>query len=101
MKSNHFTKIVKDKLADKNLSSLSRKLGINKAILHDWVKSERLPSLKNIKSVKILADYLGLTLEQLLIGEEGKEIKSKSLVSISFMDDDRKYELEIRKIDKS
>ncbi len=93
-----FNKILQERLEGENLSSLSRELGINKAVLFDWVKSNRLPSMKNIDHVARLARYLGLSLEELLLGpSSNKETSHKVITKVSFKDGDREYEVEIKR----
>ena len=57
-----------------------------------------MPSLKNIHYVKKLADYLGLTLDEILLGSSNKDdesYKEKTLANLIFNDDDRAYEIRI------
>ena len=87
--------ILNERLAGKNLSKVARELGISKSLLADWVASRRLPSLKNIGAVAKLATYLGLTLEQLLLGSQ-HEVKVIS--AVSFEDEKRVYRLSIERV---
>ncbi len=87
--------ILRERLADKNLSKVARELGISKSLLADWVSSRRLPSLKNIEAVAKLATYLGLTLEQLLLA---KPQDAKVISAVSFEDDKRIYRLSIERV---
>jgi hypothetical protein len=64
-------------------------------MLHDWVKGKRIPSLNNIEYIKLLADHLGISLEELLTGE--KEDK-KIISSILFQDDSRQYKIQVERI---
>lgn len=91
---NKFNDILKLHLKDTNLSALSREICISKTVLHDWVYSNRLPSMKNIHLVKKLADYLGLTLDELFFGTTTKK---KVLSIIQFEDDGNKYKVLIEK----
>lgn len=59
----NFNKLLKQKLQDKNLSEISRDLGIPRSILQDWVHENREPSMKSLKYVKRIADFLGYSLE--------------------------------------
>lgn len=92
--SEHFHHILEDRIASKNISSIAKELDIPKSLLHDWVVSGRTPSLKNIHHIESLANYLGLTLDELLIGNKEKKIIS----SISFEDEGRKYQINIERI---
>lgn len=89
-----FHKIISEKLKDKNLSEISRKLGIPRSILQDWIHEGRAPSLKNIKHLRKLADFLELSLEELLTGEK----ISRNISTVTFEDDDRKYKVTITRI---
>lgn len=89
------SKILRDRLSGENLSKVARELGISKSLLADWVASRRLPSLKNIDAVAKVANYLGLSLEQLLLGtEEDRKIIS----SVTFEDNNRAYRVNIERI---
>lgn len=89
------SKILRERLANENLSKIARELGISKSLLSDWVASRRLPSLKNIEAVAKLASYLGLSLEQLLLGKD----ESKTIISaVTFEDDKRKYRINIERL---
>jgi transcriptional regulator with XRE-family HTH domain len=84
------SKILKRRLEGENLSQVARELGISKSVLADWVGSRRLPSLRNIEAVAKLANYLGLTLEQLLIGrDQGQKI----INGVTLEDGDRTYRI--------
>lgn len=87
-------KILSEKLRDENLAEVSRKLGIPRSVLQDWIHEGREPSLKNIKHLRKLADYCDMSLEELLTGEK----TSKSISSVTFEDDDRKYQITINRI---
>ncbi|MGE4233196.1 MAG: helix-turn-helix domain-containing protein [Bacteriovoracia bacterium] len=89
------SEILRERLEGENLSKVARELGISKSLLADWVSARRLPSLKNIKSVAKLATYLGLTLEQLLIGTPQE---SKVISAVSFEDEKRIYRLSIERL---
>ena len=88
-----FNSILQEKLKGKSLSLLAKELDIPKSLIHDWVRSGRTPSLKNIAHIKAIADYFDMTLDELLIGQ------SESLISsISFKDENRKYKIDIKRI---
>ena len=89
------SEILKQRLEGENLSKIARELGISKSLLADWVASRRLPSLKNIDAVAKLANYLGLTLEQLLLGkDDGRKVIS----AVTFEDDQRCYRINIERL---
>lgn len=89
-----FSETIKKHLKDKNLSHVARELGIPKTVLHEWVNASRNPSLKNIGHIKKLADYLSLSLNELLIGEDSTTLLS----SFTFEDGDKKYRIKIERI---
>lgn len=89
-----FSKILSVALKGKNISSVAREIDMPRSMLHDWAKSKRVPSLNNIEYIKRLADYLGLSLEEILIGESGK----KTISSVSFQDDQRQYRISVERI---
>lgn len=90
-----FSDILKNRLKDKNLSQVSRELEIPKTLLHEWVHAKRSPSFKNIKHIKRLAEYLSLSLSQLLLGEDDR---FQVLNSFQFTDNDRKYRVWVERI---
>lgn len=65
-----FHKILSEKLKGQNLTQVARDVGISQSLLHDWCKSRRTPNLSSSETLKKLADYLGLSFEELLFGEE-------------------------------
>lgn len=86
--------VLKEKLEGENLSKLARDLGIPRQRLFDWVSAKKFPNLKNAKELKKLADYLGLTLDQLVFGEKSSKIVS----SVVFEDDKKQYKILIERI---
>ncbi len=86
--------ILEKRLKGKNLSQLARELGISKSLLADWVASRRMPSFKNVEALKKLATYLGISLEELLIGEDDQRV----ITSLLFEDEKRKYSIQITRI---
>lgn len=90
-----FSLILQRKLKEKNLSLVARELNIPKTLLHEWLNAKRLPSMKNIAHIKSLADYIGLTLDELLIGSN----ENRTISSISFEDSGRKYRINIERVE--
>lgn len=90
-----FSKILATKLKGKNLSALAKELDMPRSMLHDWVKGKRIPSLNNIEYIKLLADHLGISLEELLTGEKDDK---KIISSILFQDDSRQYKIQVERI---
>lgn len=89
------SEILRVRLEGENLSKIARELGISKSLLADWVASRRLPSLKNIEAVAKLAAYLGLSLEQLLLG---KDSERKIISAVTFEDEKRAYRVNIERL---
>lgn len=90
-----FSKILATRLKGKNLSALAKELDMPRSMLHDWVKGKRIPSLNNIEYIKLLADHLGISLEELLTGERDDK---KIISSILFQDDSRQYKIQVERI---
>lgn len=86
--------ILEKRLKGENLSQLARDLGISKSLLADWVASRRLPSLKNVGALKKLSNYLGISLEDLLLGHEESDV----ITSLLFKDGERQYSIQITRI---
>lgn len=93
--STKISSILGERLAGKNLSQVARDLGISKSLLADWVAARRLPSLRNVDAIARLASYLGLSLEELLLG--GKSEK-KIISAVTFDDDSRQYRVNIERV---
>lgn len=89
------SEILRKRLEGENLSKIARELKISKSLLSDWVSARRLPSLKNIEAVSRLADYLGLSLEQLLLGRDSGR---KVISSVVFEDEKRSYRINIERL---
>jgi transcriptional regulator with XRE-family HTH domain len=88
-----FNEILRKRLEGKNLSAVARELKISKSLIADWVGARRAPSMKNIEAVYRLANYLGLSLEELLLGTKAREVKT--LVSAKFEDEGNEYRIHI------
>lgn len=93
--SKKISEVLRERLEGENLSKIARELGISKSLLADWVSSRRLPSLKNIDAVAKLANYLGLSLEQLLLG---KDSDRKIISAVTFEDEKRSYRINIERL---
>jgi len=91
-----FSEILQEHLQDQNLTQLAKELGIPKTLLHEWVQARRQPSMKNMNLVKVLAEYLDLTLDEILFGKT--ITKKKTLTNVIFEDDGKKYQISISKI---
>lgn len=91
-----FTKILSKSLNGKNISAVAREIGMPRNLLHDWSKAKRIPSLSNIDYIKKLADYLGLTLDELLVGGSSRKVIS----NVRFSDAGTDYQIMIEKINQ-
>lgn len=86
--------VLKKRLKDKNITKVAKELNIPKSVLHEWVTSTRLPSLKSLDHLKKLANYLSLTLDELL----SDTINEKIISSVTFDDQGRKYRIKIERV---
>ncbi|MFA6238141.1 MAG: helix-turn-helix domain-containing protein [Bacteriovorax sp.] len=89
----NFNKVLKENFKGKNLSELSRQLGVPRSVLADWC-DDKQPSFTNMDYIMSIANFLGLSLEELLVGNKSPRILS----SITFEDDGRKYQVLITQI---
>ncbi len=89
------SRILKRELKGKVLSRVANDIGISISILHDWHSSSRKPSAKNMWQLKKLADYLGLSLEEILFGESSP---NKVISSTTFTDNGQTYRIVIERI---
>lgn len=91
---NHFTKTLSKRLEGTNLSKLARDLDMPSTLLFEWKQAKRLPSFKNLHYVKKLADYFGMTVDELLFGvNEGALISS-----VTFEDNKHQYRIKIERV---
>lgn len=87
--------VLQRELKGKVISRVAKEIGIPVSILHDWYSSSRKPSAKNMWHLRKLADYLGLTLEQILFDEKNDK---QVISSTSFTDRGVQYRINIEKI---
>lgn len=90
--------VLQKELKGKIISKVAKELKISTSMLHEYVNGHRAPSGKNLIIIKKLADYLNLTLEELLFGSQ--EIKREVITSTSFKDGDTEYLVKVEKIRK-
>lgn len=83
MKKVKLHEMLKEKLEGENISKVARETGIPKQRLHDWYAAKKNPRFKYANELKVLANYLGLTFDELVFGEV-KE--SRVLSSVKFED---------------
>lgn len=89
------SQVLKRELKGKVISRVANDIGISVSLLHDWHSSSRTPSAKNLWQLKKVADYLGLSLEEVLFNEK-REIQVIS--STTFHDRGTQYRINIEKI---
>ena len=89
------SQVLQRELKGKVLSRVAKEIGVSVSILHDWYSSSRKPSAKNMWQLKKLADYLGLTLEQVLFDEKGER---QIISSTTFTDRGVQYRVSVEKV---
>lgn len=90
------SKVLKRELKGKVLSKVAKEIGISVAILHDWHSSSRKPSAKNLYQLRKLADYIGLTLEEILFDEKTEK---RVICSTVFNDEGKTYRINIERLE--
>ena len=89
------SQVLQRELKGKVLSRVARDVGMSVSILHDWYSSSRKPSAKNMWQLKMLAEHLGLTLDEILFDEK----KEKQIISSTvFTDRGVQYRVNIEKV---
>ena len=87
--------VLQRELKGKVLSRVAREVGMSVSLLHDWYSSSRKPSAKNLWQLRMLAEHLGLSLDEILFDElAGKQVIS----STTFSDRGVQYRINIEKI---
>ncbi len=92
----NFHQILKERFANANLAQVSKEIDVPRSVLQNWIVEERFPTM-NVKSLgylKRLANYLNLTLDELL--SEGST--QKTISSVVFEDGNRKYQINIQRL---
>ena len=77
-----------------NLSAVAKHVGMPTSVLHDWVKGRRVPSLRNLKYLRGIAEYLKITLSELLEGQIDQNVLIRKF---DFEDGDSRFVLKIEK----
>lgn len=90
------SQVLKRELKSQKQSEVAKACGISKSLLNDWLAARRLPSAKNLPHLLKLANYLGLTLEQLVFDQNPKEINT--IASTRFSDGGIEYRVNIEKV---
>ncbi len=97
MKNAIFFETLSRHLKNENLTQISKKIGVPKGLLFDWVKGRRTPSLRNSHHVRKLANYLGLSFEELIFGSKENN-KGQTIGSVFFADQEREYLVKIMRV---
>ncbi len=87
--------VLQRELKGQVMSRVAKACGIRVGLLHDWHTSSRKPSAKNMWQLKNLADYLGLSLEEMLFDEKTER---QVISSTTFSDRGITYRVNIEKI---
>ena len=91
------SRVLQRELKDRVISKVAKEVKIGGSLLHDWHSGARTPSAKNMWQLKKVADYLGLTLEEVLFDEKtDRELIS----STTFTDRGLQYRVSIEKVKK-
>ncbi len=90
------SKVLQRELKGKVLTRVAKEIGLSPAMLHDWHSSSRRPSAKNMPQLKKLADYLGLTLEEILFDQKNA---SHTIATTTFYDNGKTYKINIERIE--
>lgn len=89
------SQVLQRELKGKVLARVAREAGISVSLLHDWYSSARKPSAKNMGQLKMLADHLGLTLDEILFDESGRK---QVISTTTFIDRGVQYRVNIEKV---
>lgn len=89
------SQVLRRELKGKILSRVAKEVGMSVSLLHDWYNSSRKPASKNLWQLKLLAEYLGLSLDEILFDEQGR----KQIISTTtFVDRGVQYRVNIEKM---
>jgi transcriptional regulator with XRE-family HTH domain len=89
------SQVLRRELKGKVLSRVAREVGMSVSLLHDWYSSARKPSAKNLWQLKMLAEHLGLTLDEILFDDQGAK---QTISSTTFSDRGVQYRINIEKV---
>jgi hypothetical protein len=91
------SQVLQRELKGRVISKVAKEIGLRVSLLHDWHSAARAPSARNMYQARKLANYLGLTLEELLFDERtDREVIS----STSFTDRGVQYRVNIERLRK-
>ncbi len=89
------SQVLRRELKGKIVSRVAKEVGISVSLLHDWCNSSRKPASKNLWQVKMLAEYLGLTLDEILFDEQARK---QTISTTTFTDRGVQYRVNIEKV---
>lgn len=89
------SQVLQRELKGKILSRVARDAGMSVSLLHDWYSSARKPSAKNLWQLRLLAETLGLTLDEILFDVRGDK---QTISSTTFSDRGVQYRINIEKV---
>lgn len=89
------SQVLQRELKGKILSRVAREVGMSVSLLHDWYSSARKPSAKNLWQLKVLAEHLGLTLDEILFDDQ---MSKQTISSTTFSDRGVQYRINIEKV---
>lgn len=94
------SKVLKRELRARNLrlKEVSEETGISISSLADW-RDCRHPSAKNLPKLQLLADFLDLSLSELMFNRNEERLEAKTLQSTTFSDGGRTYRILIKRIE--
>jgi len=89
--------VLRRELTGKKLKDVAEATDIPISLIGDW-RQGGLPSAKNIGRLQVLADYLGITLSELLFNRKDVDVKADILQSVRFKDEGREYRILIERL---
>jgi hypothetical protein len=89
------SQVLRRELKGKILSRVAREVGMSVSLLHDWHNSSRKPASKNLWQLKMLAEHLGLTLDEILFDELGRK---QTISTTTFTDRGVQYRVNVEKV---
>lgn len=92
---NNFSKTLNELFKNKSITQVAKEIGIAKSTLSEWASSKKGPNLSSMHHVRNLADYLGISFEELIFGKESKNVET--LTTVDFKDNGMNYTIKIMK----
>jgi hypothetical protein len=89
------SQVLRRELKGKVISRVAKEVGMSVSLLHDWYNSSRKPASKNLWQLKMLAEYLGLSMDEVLFDEQGHK---QVISTTTFTDRGVQYRINIEKV---